>query len=741
LVQKSIEPLVFPPRQISQLLNHVANIPENIQAQFGQTIAALNSLLSDPTQAEHDIEELSGWILQLRALINQTKEHTKSQPPTLYNQGFQVAFYDLTQTADQAAFTTVLATNDFNLIWHFDADHFDPDQEIDFFVLRSNQLTTIKPFIQQLKRKHPNIPITVLSEGTTSEKLGILKMGIQAILPFKSNPIDLLSHLFQHRDRSQFCRLLMIGDCSYQAMKNDTIHITQWPEIPESLNELRSIYPDVCLIASNIQSTTGFELAQLIHAEPKFTMLPIYIANNGDTKNQSLAPYVHILHSDNPDEVIPLFLQSAAQYRTMSQRAIFYKRIDPTTGLLRPKYFSHQFHDFVHHAQGKLNATIMISLESYSFLLQAIGINRIESLHSQIALRVQGLLNNNEFACRYTDRQFCIGLVNTEFDRIHQLAGLLLEAVRNKPYQIAHHMINVAAHVGLSAVEKEASEIAIANALQISTQAIHKDIDILSHGSLVHLEKLEKIDDLWGKRIKQGFEKDKFFLVFHPIISLLGDDLPRYETLLRLREGMDIFPPIQFLDALAAQDKMTEIDRLVIQKSIKKITDTQDIVQLFIKISLPSMRDSTFIPWLEETLKASNINPTALIFELSEKSVFDDFERTKKFASGLRLLQVGLSIEHFGVHQDSLELLSNCPIEFIKLDKSLTYGIASSPEHQILVKKITRYAAENHSRILASYVESTKSLSLLLTLGVSYIQGNFLQQPTEALDYDFNYDL
>ena len=64
-------------------------------------------------------------------------------------------------------------------------------------------------------------------------------------------------------------------------------------------------------------------------------------------------------------------------------------------------------------------------------------------------------------------------------------------------------------------------------------------------------------------------------------------------------------------------------------------------------------------------------------------------------------------------------------------------NLSDSPENQETVKKITSSAMEMNKFTIAQNVEDASSLSVLWGMGVNFIQGNFLQEPSPELDYDF----
>ena len=76
-------------------------------------------------------------------------------------------------------------------------------------------------------------------------------------------------------------------------------------------------------------------------------------------------------------------------------------------------------------------------------------------------------------------------------------------------------------------------------------------------------------------------------------------------------------------------------------------------------------------------------------------------------------------------------------IDLLKLDKSLTSDITHNTTHQQLIQRMTEEAHSLGHEVFAQKVEEANQFFILKELKVDYLQGYFLQQPQEGLNYDF----
>jgi EAL domain-containing protein (putative c-di-GMP-specific phosphodiesterase class I) len=98
-------------------------------------------------------------------------------------------------------------------------------------------------------------------------------------------------------------------------------------------------------------------------------------------------------------------------------------------------------------------------------------------------------------------------------------------------------------------------------------------------------------------------------------------------------------------------------------------------------------------------------------------------------------------LEHFGASPNSFQLLKHLPVDFLKIDGSFIHNLASDTDNQAMVKSILDTAKSTNKQCIAEYVEDAHSLAVLWQSGIHFIQGNFLQEPSEELDYDFSSEI
>jgi len=244
------------------------------------------------------------------------------------------------------------------------------------------------------------------------------------------------------------------------------------------------------------------------------------------------------------------------------------------------------------------------------------------------------------------------------------------------------------------------------------------------------------------RRITEAIENKGFVLLFQPIISLRGDSEEHYEVFLRMtdRDGNKIEPG-QFLQTAIDNDVAGKIDRWVILQAIKQLSVHRaegHVTRLTINLTCNSVMDKEFLQWLGIAIKAARLPSDAVIFQITEKDATTYLRQTREFIEGLRDMHLRASLSRFGLIDSPFETLRHLPVDIVKLDISSVANIEEDEiKTELLVENIKELQGAGKLTVVPM-VENANVLSTLWQAGANYIQGHYLQEPSEQMDYDFS---
>ena len=97
----------------------------------------------------------------------------------------------------------------------------------------------------------------------------------------------------------------------------------------------------------------------------------------------------------------------------------------------------------------------------------------------------------------------------------------------------------------------------------------------------------------------------------------------------------------------------------------------------------------------------------------------------------------GGSISELGPENDSPVLLKHVPVRMLKFSNDLVSKAQSDAKYRTQLQELIQQAAESGAATIVPNVGSASVLATLWQLGASFIQGDYLQQPSTAMEYEF----
>jgi multidomain signaling protein FimX len=433
-------------------------------------------------------------------------------------------------------------------------------------------------------------------------------------------------------------------------------------------------------------------------------------------------------------------LRVATQKRdieTLAQQLDEAMRQDATTGLLRRT-------SFIEAATARAAQPLKAGLRAVAYVAPDHA-HDLESEHGPLVAEeimdavgrlVQSQLQPGDLGGRVAAHG--IGLLVERGNGRDQEAWLarMLERIAAEPINVADARITVTCSVGSSplAAQGESLQGPLAEAINAQRAAAESGGNRAVHLDAVAAKtELAAADRVWAAQIKAALMANRFRLVQQPIASLVGEDRPMFDLVVRMLDeaGEDVLPS-EFLAAAERTELMKNIDRWIVGAAMSFCAAKQPH-RVFVRLSRDSMRDQTLGTWLQQQLKASGVEPGRIVVEITEEMAQDQPREARTLRGLLSALGIGLAIEHFGATADSGALLGRIPVNFVKIDGALMQGLANDRPLQERVKSLVDMAREHDVTTIAERVEDANTMAVLWQLGIEFIQGHFVNNPESVV--------
>ncbi|MCX7729966.1 MAG: EAL domain-containing protein [Candidatus Caldatribacterium sp.] len=203
---------------------------------------------------------------------------------------------------------------------------------------------------------------------------------------------------------------------------------------------------------------------------------------------------------------------------------------------------------------------------------------------------------------------------------------------------------------------------------------------------LFHLQNLQPLglylDLVQGEAYLEIFQNGRLTIYFHPIFDVRTFDIVGYECLARgLREDGTLIPPRELFRFAERTDTLFFFDRVCREMAIKaaasKIPESKAIFINFVPGAIydPRVCLRTTVEWIQQL----SLAPSRIVFEVVETYRIEDLTHLKRILESYREMGFRVALDDFGTGYANLETLVHLAPDIIKIDQTLTRGVAKNP--------------------------------------------------------------
>ncbi|BAW81087.1 PAS/PAC sensor(s)-containing diguanylate cyclase/phosphodiesterase [Candidatus Nitrosoglobus terrae] len=411
---------------------------------------------------------------------------------------------------------------------------------------------------------------------------------------------------------------------------------------------------------------------------------------------------------------------------------------DPLTELFNRRRFQHEFEqiliDSQHHQRN--GSLLYFDLDQFKYINDTYGHQSGDLLLKAVADKLRQVIRANDIVARLGGDEFAVVIAECDTQGAIQTAKRVCTQLGELEFPILGHSHSISASIGITLFPLHgatAPEL-MANADLAMYQA--KDA---GRGGW-HLFSIdEKARDqmrkqvYWKEQIEQALREDRFLLYFQPILEIKTNTIHHYEVLLRMRdsEGKIIISPDKFIPVAEKSGLIHAIDHLVLRKAITKISQLPQEHKLTFSINLSGrvVDDPNLLPILEGLLNTTNIDPSLLIFEITETAAVANLVAAENFIRKIKAYGCYFAMDDFGMGFSSFFYLKHLPVDYIKIDGTFVRQLVENPQDRVLIKALSDIAKGLGKKSVAEFVESAEILALLREYGVDYAQGYYVGRP------------
>ena len=228
--------------------------------------------------------------------------------------------------------------------------------------------------------------------------------------------------------------------------------------------------------------------------------------------------------------------------------------------------------------------------------------------------------------------------------------------------------------------------------------------------------------------MRHGLANGEFSLALQPIVSLPGGEPIGSEALLRWRHGDRDIPPDRFIPIAEETGLIVPIGDWTIDQAARIARDAPG-GRVTVNLSARQLAAPDLPARIARILAARHTSPSMIGFEVTETLLIEHFAYTAQVLSQIRDLGCRVGLDDFGTGYSSLAYLRRLPIDFVKIDGSITADIDADLQARAIRGAILAMADALHLDVVAEGIETQGQADTLVALGCRQAQGFLFGRP------------
>jgi len=207
------------------------------------------------------------------------------------------------------------------------------------------------------------------------------------------------------------------------------------------------------------------------------------------------------------------------------------------------------------------------------------------------------------------------------------------------------------------------------------------------------------------------------------------------EALLRVdHPHRGLLTPADFIDVAESTDLIIAMEEWALPEACTQVTlwHRHRPVELSVNMSGRHISLAGAADRVLQTLTAAGVPPHTLCVEITERVLINAEAPTLTNLETLRQAGIRLALDDFGTGYSPLTYLQVLPIDTVKIDRSFTAGLGTTPPSHAIVAALTSLGTALGMRMIAEGVETQLQLTQLRELRCDLAQGYHLHPPTDA---------
>jgi diguanylate cyclase (GGDEF)-like protein len=375
-------------------------------------------------------------------------------------------------------------------------------------------------------------------------------------------------------------------------------------------------------------------------------------------------------------------------------------------------------------------AVLFLDLDGFKGVNDRFGHAEGDELLKVVSGRLAGCVRAGDSVARLGGDEFAVLVEGVEdVAELDEMCERVLQSLRAEVVIHGHEVV-VGASIGVAVADladDAAGLLRNADMAMYRAKALGKDRFFVYQPSLreENVRRLELVEAL------RRDVSTRLVVHYQPIVDLASGEVQGLEALVRWQRPDGLITPDVFIRAAEESGLIVELGEQVLRQVVADARVLQEAagrsLNLGCNMSAHQLRDPRFLDLVQSAVRALGDNQ--LVLEMTETVVVEHDDETDSALRRLTAVGARLAIDDFGVGFSSIGYLQHLPVDVLKIDRSFTREVDSSPRAAALVEAILVMGSALDLRVVAEGIERGSQVVRLRQAGCEVGQGFLFGRP------------
>ncbi len=388
---------------------------------------------------------------------------------------------------------------------------------------------------------------------------------------------------------------------------------------------------------------------------------------------------------------------------------------------------------------GDVGAVLFLDIDHFKYINDNFGYR----CGDQLIVGVSGVLkeaikDHGGQVFRLGGDEFAVHVPESLRGSAARIAEHLLDAVRHYRFQCPgqQRVSSLTASVGIALYPFHGSEVA--GLLSNADIAMYQAKDTGRNRAVLYDQDAQSLRRThsrvhWANKLRDVLDDDRLLLYHQPVVRMSDLTTVHCEILVRLRdESGNIVLPGQFIEYAESLGMIQEIDMRVVERLLEYLRGPEqrdERMRYFVNLSRVSISDPHWVRRFHSMLATAGVDPSQLVFEITETAAMSDVDVTQQFIRELKKMGCRFALDDFGAGFSSFYYLKRFDVDYLKIDGGFVRDLAIDEGNRIFVRALCDVARGLNKQVVAEWVETRETMSILKEMGTLYGQGYLFHRP------------